>query len=436
MYYQPEIETMPTEQLRELQFERLKRSIRRAYENVEFYRNSFRAAKVCPNDLQTLDDLSRFPFMVKQDMRDAYPFGLFAVASKDVARIHASSGTTGQATVVGHTAADIKHWGECFARGIYMVGGGPESTIQIAYGYGLFSGGLGAHAGGEAVGCSVIPISTGNTRRQIQMMHDLGTDILACTPSYALHIANTACEMGIDPKNDLKVSAGIFGGEPTSENTRKKIRERFGIHYCDVYGLSEVMGPGVAMECNQGHGLHLAEDHFYAEIIDPHTLQPLPDGQWGELVFSTLTRQCCPLVRYRTRDITRIIPGECACGRTHRRIDRIVGRSDDMLILRGVNVFPSQIEQVITAFPEIAPQYQIVITSRGPLDHVELDVESVPEFPFDEIRKLQELKRHLAAELKSNLQIAIDVKIVEPKTIEHGGDKAKRIIDLREEKGI
>lgn len=432
MYYQPDIETMPREELQKLQLERMRESFRRAYENVPFYKQSFDEAGVSPGDLQSLDDLVKFPFIVKQDMRDSYPYGLFAVAPKDVARIHASSGTTGQATVVGHTAQDLANWGDCFARGIYMVGGDADSTIQSSYGYGLFTGGLGAHAGGEAVGCTVIPASSGNTKRQIQLMKDLETDILACTPSYALLIADTAAELGYDIKNDFKLSAGIFGAEPASENMRQAIRDKLGIQYSDVYGLSEVMGPGVAMECTESNGLHLAEDHFYAEIIDPETLEPVPDGECGELVFTTLTRECTPLVRYRTRDITRIISEPCACGRTHRKIDRIMGRSDDMLIIRGVNVFPSQIEQVITGFPEIEPQYLIVLTSRGPLDHVELRVETVADFPFDEVRKLEDLKRRLAAELRSNLQISVEIRIVEPKTIERSEGKAKRVLDLRE----
>ena len=425
---------MPREQLRELQLERMQRSVQHAYDNVAFYQRSFKEAGVEPGDLKSLDDLAKFPFIVKQDMRNSYPYGLFAVPGKDVARIHASSGTTGQATVVGHTRSDLDNWGDCFARGIYMVGGGPESTIQVSYGYGLFTGGLGAHAGGEAMGCAVIPTSSGNTKRQVQMMKDCGTDILACTPSYALLIADTAIEMGYDPATEFKISGVILGAEPASENMRQEIRDKLGVQYCDVYGLSEVMGPGVAMECAASNGLHLAEDQFFAEIVDPDTLEPVPDGTYGELVFTTLVRECCPLVRYRTRDVTRIIAEECSCGRTHRKIDRIVGRTDDMLIIRGVNVFPSQIEQVITGFPEIAPQYQIILTNKGPLDRVELDVETVPDYPFDEIRKLENLKKRLAAELKSNLQIAVDIKIVEPKTIERSEGKAKRIIDLREGK--
>ncbi len=434
MYYQPDIETMPREQLRELQLERMKQSVRHAYDNVAFYQQSFKEAGVTPDDLQTLEDLERLPFVVKQDMRDAYPFGLFAVPQKDVARIHASSGTTGQATVVGHTASDLKNWGDCFARGIAMVGGDENSTIQVSYGYGLFTGGLGAHAGGEAMGCSVIPTSSGNTRRQVQMMKDCGTDILACTPSYALLIADTAIEMGYDPATEFKISGGIFGAEPASDNMREEIASKLGIQYCDVYGLSEIMGPGVAMECAERAGLHVAEDHFYCEILNPETLKPVPDGEWGELVITTLTRECCPLVRYRTRDVTRIISEPCACGRTHRKIDQLRGRTDDMLIIRGVNVFPSQIEQVITGFPEIATHYQIILTTRGPLDHVELQVETVPDFPIDEVRKIEDLKRRLGAELKSNLQVSVEVKIVEPKTIARSEGKAKRVIDQREGK--
>ena len=425
---------MPREQLRELQLERMKQSVRHAYDNVAFYQQSFKEAGVTLDDLQALEDLERLPFVVKQDMRDAYPFGLFAVPQKDVARIHASSGTTGQATVVGHTASDLKNWGDCFARGIAMVGGDENSTIQVSYGYGLFTGGLGAHAGGEAMGCSVIPTSSGNTRRQVQMMKDCGTDILACTPSYALLIADTAIEMGYDPATEFKISGGIFGAEPASDNMREEIASKLGIQYCDVYGLSEIMGPGVAMECAERAGLHVAEDHFYCEILDPETLKPVPDGEWGELVITTLTRECCPLVRYRTRDVTRIISEPCACGRTHRKIDQLRGRTDDMLIIRGVNVFPSQIEQVITGFPEIATHYQIILTTRGPLDHVELQVETVPDFPIDEVRKIEDLKRRLGVELKSNLQVSVEVKIVEPKTIARSEGKAKRVIDQREGK--
>ncbi len=431
MYYQPEIETMDREELAALQLERMRWSVRHAYDNIDFFKKSFDEAGVSPDDLASLEDLSQFPFVVKQDMRDAYPYDLFAVPMKDVARIHASSGTTGQATVVGHTKSDLKHWGDCFARGIAMVGGTDESTIQVSYGYGLFTGGLGGHAGGEAMGCTVIPASSGNTKRQVQFLADCDTDILACTPSYALFIADTAIEMGYDPAKDFKISGVICGAEPASENMRQEIADKLGVQYCDVYGLSEIMGPGVAMECIERGGLHIAEDQFYCEIIDPETGELLPDGEWGELVITTLTRECSPLIRYRTRDVTRINAEMCACGRTHRKIDRLRGRTDDMMIIRGVNVFPSQIEQVITNFPEIATQYQIILTSKGPLDAMELQVETEPDFPIDEVRKLEDLKTRLQAELKGNLQIAVDVKIVEPKTIERSVGKAKRVIDKR-----
>lgn len=422
---------MPRAELEALQVERLRWAVKHAYENVPLYKQRFDEAGLDPDSIESLEDIKRFPFIVKQDMRDAYPFGLFAVDRSEVKRLHASSGTTGQATVVGYTENDLKNWGDCFARGIAMVGGSAESTMQVSYGYGLFTGGLGAHMGGEAAGCTVVPMSTGNTKRQIQIMKDFQTDILCATPSYALLIADTAIEMGYDPAKDFPISGVILGAEPASEHMREEIRQKFGVKYCDVYGLSEIMGPGVAMECSESHGLHVAEDQFLVEIVDPETLEPVPDGQLGELVITTLTRECSPLIRYRTRDLTRIIAEPCACGRTHRKIDRIVGRTDDMLIIRGVNVFPSQIEQVITGFPEIVPHYQIVLTTKGTLDHVELRVETAPDFFFDEIRVLEDLRRRLAAELKSNLQIAVDIKIVEPKTIERSEGKAKRVIDLR-----
>ena len=433
MDYFDKAETWDRATLETVQLARLKTTIQQA-SRAPFYAKRLAEAGVSADNLRSLEDIRRIPFTSKDDLRSQYPYGLATVPHSEFVRMHCSSGTTGTPVAVCYTQPDINSWADLMARCLYMAGVRKDDVFQNMSGYGLFTGGLGAHYGGEAAGCTVIPTSSGNTKRQIQMMKDLGTDILACTPSYALLIADTAIEMGYDPAVDFKISAGIFGAEPASESMREDIRKKLGIQYCDVYGLSEVMGPGVAMECAESHGLHVAEDHFYAEIVDPDTLKPLPDGEYGELVFTTLTRECCPLVRYRTRDVTRIIPEECACGRTHRKIDRIVGRTDDMLILRGVNVFPSQIEQVIVSFPEIAAQYQIILTSKGPLDHVELDVETVPEFPFDEIRKLQDLKRRLAAELKSNLQIAVDIKIVEPKTIERSEGKAKRIIDLREGK--
>lgn len=431
MYYQPEIETMSREDLQALQLERLQALVKRVYEKIPFYKESFDKAGVNPADIKSLSDLTKLPFTVKQDMRDAYPFGLFAVPRKDVVRVHCSSGTTGTATVVGYTQNDLDNWGDCFARALYGAGCGPDSALQIAYGYGLFTGGLGAHYGGERAGCTVLPMSTGNTKRQVRLMKDFDVDCLCCTPSYALNIAEVAEEEGYDPR-EFPIHAGILGAEPCSEATRAEIEQKMGIQVYDIYGLSEVMGPGVACECEQQHGLHVCEDQFIIEILDPKTLQPVPDGEWGEVVFTTLCKECSPLVRYRTRDISRILVGECECGRTFRRMDRIAGRTDDMMILRGVNVFPSQIEEEIVSFPEIAPQYQLILTTKGTLDHAELRVETVPEFPFDEIRRLEELKKDLQKALKENLQIAVDVKIVEPKTIERAEGKVKRIIDMRE----
>lgn len=431
MYYQPEIETMSREDLQALQLERLQALVKRVYEKIPFYKKSFDKAGINPADIKSLSDLTKLPFTVKQDMRDAYPFGLFAVPRKDVVRVHCSSGTTGTATVVGYTQNDLDNWGDCFARALYGAGCGPDSALQIAYGYGLFTGGLGAHYGGERAGCTVLPMSTGNTKRQVRLMKDFDVDCLCCTPSYALNIAEVAEEEGYDPR-EFPIHAGILGAEPCSEATRAEIEQKMGIQVYDIYGLSEVMGPGVACECEQQDGLHVCEDQFIIEILDPKTLQPVPDGEWGEVVFTTLCKECSPLVRYRTRDISRILVGECECGRTFRRMDRIAGRTDDMMILRGVNVFPSQIEEEIVSFPEIAPQYQLILTTKGTLDHAELRVETVPEFPFDEIRRLEKLKKDLQKALKENLQIAVDVKIVEPKTIERAEGKAKRIIDMRE----
>ena len=392
MYYQPDIETMSREDLEALQLERLQALVKRVYQKIPFYKESFDKAGINPEDIKSLADLTKLPFTVKQDMRDAYPFGLFAVPRKDVVRVHCSSGTTGTATVVGYTQKDLENWGDCFARALYGAGCGPDSTLQIAYGYGLFTGGLGAHNGGERAGCTVLPMSTGNTKRQVRLMKDFDVDCLCCTPSYALNIAEVAQEEGYDI-HEFPIHAGILGAEPCSEATRAEIEQKMGIQVYDIYGLSEVMGPGVACECEKQHGLHVCEDQFIIEILDPKTLQPVPDGEWGEVVFTTLCKECSPLVRYRTRDISRILVGECECGRTFRRMDRIAGRTDDMMILRGVNVFPSQIEEEIVSFPEIAPQYQLILTTKGTLDHAELRVETVPEFPFDEIRRLEKLKK-------------------------------------------
>lgn len=432
MYYQPELETMSREELEKLQLNRLKDLVKRVYEKIPFYKESFDAAGVKPEDIRSLNDITKLPFTIKQDLRDAYPYKMFAVPQSEVVRIHCSSGTTGTATVVGYTKHDLEVWGDCFARFLYAADCDKNATIQIAYGYGLFTGGLGAHTGGETAGCTVLPMSTGNTKRQVRLMHDFNADCLCCTPSYALNIADVAYEEGFNPADDFKIHSAILGAEPCSEGMRKEIERKLGVRVHDIYGLSEVMGPGVACECEKQNGLHVCEDHFIIEVVDPKTLQPVPDGEWGEVVFTTLSKDCSPLIRYRTRDISRILEGECECGRTFRRMDRIAGRTDDMLIIRGVNVFPSQIEEEIVSFPEIAAQYQLILTTKGTLDHVQLQVETVPEFPFDEVRRLEQLKKDLQKALKDNLQVAVEVKIVEPKTIERSEGKAKRIIDLRE----
>jgi phenylacetate-CoA ligase len=432
-YFQPEIEKMDREGLGALQLERLKATVFRCYEDIPFYREAFDRLDLTPADISTLDDLRKLPFTTKQDIRDNYPFGLFALPVDDgrVQRLHASSGTTGNATVVGYTQEDIDVWGDTFARAIAMVGGDEHSLLQVSYGYGLFTGGLGAHEGGIRMHSTILPMSSGNTKRQVQMMRDLNVDILACTPSYALFIAGTAIEMGYDPANDFNISGAICGAEPCSEGMRREIEEKLGVKFVDIYGLSEVMGPGVSCECRHQNGLHVAEDHFIIEILDPDTLEPVSDGEYGEVVFTTLSKECSPLIRYRTRDISRILSGECTCGRTMRRMDRIQGRTDDMLIIRGVNVFPSQFQEVLAGFGEVTSYYQIVLTNKGPLDHVTLKVETVADFDFDEIRRIEDLQRRISAELRSNLQVSVEVKVVEPKSIERSEGKARRVIDER-----
>ena len=347
--------------------------------------------------MKSLDDLSRAPFVTKQDLRENYPYKMFATPLSEVREIHMSSGTTGVATVGGYTEHDLKIWGDCFARGIEYANGGVDDIVHVCYGYGLFTGGLGAHYGGLAAGSTVIPMSAGNTERQIRVLKEMGSTIICCTPSYAMHIADTALAMGIDPARDFHLRAGIHGAEAFSDNFRAELERKLNYHVLDVYGLTETMGPGVAIECWEQQGLHLAEDHFYAEIIDPNTGELLPDGEWGELVLTTVDREATPVVRYRTRDITRILPGECPCGRTHRRIDRLHGRTDDMLIIRGVNVFPSQIENVMKTFSQVSSWYQIELTRKNHLDVVTLKAEVAPGFDFDEISSIEQLQRNIEA---------------------------------------
>lgn len=433
--FQPDFEAMSRDELEALQLERLRTTLARVYANVPTYREKFDTAGFRPDALSSLTDLASVPFTVKDDLRAAYPYGMFAAPMREIVRVHSSSGTTGQVTVVGYTRGDIERWGDLMARTLVCAGATPDDIVQISYGYGLFTGGLGVHYGSERLGCVTIPISGGNTKRQVQVMKDFGVTILAATPSYALLLGETALEMGIDVR-DLPLKAGVFGAEPWSENMRTQLEENLGVLAIDIYGLSEVLGPGVASECSEKHGLHVNEDHFIIEIVDPETLQPVPDGEMGEVVFTTITKEGIPVIRYRTRDISRIIPGPCACGRTFRRMQRVSGRTDDMLIIRGVNVFPSQIEQVLTGIPGVAPHYQVVLSKHGSLDHVEVHVEVGPDFAFDEIRALEKLQRRVSAEIASALAISIGVKLVEPKSIQRSEGKAKRVLDLRNEGSV
>ncbi|MDD5806791.1 MAG: phenylacetate--CoA ligase [Eggerthellales bacterium] len=429
---QHEILHAPHQELEAIQLEGLKKTVVNVYEKIPFYKESFDAAGFDPYAVETLDDLKKAPFVTKQDLRDAYPYGMLAVPLKDVKEIHMSSGTTGVATVGAYTDHDLKIWGDCFARGVEYGGGTEDDVMHVCYGYGLFTGGLGAHYGGLAAGCTTIPMSAGNTERQIRVLRTMGSSIICCTPSYAMHIADTAIEMGIDPKKEFNLKFGIHGAEPFSDNFRKDLEEKLGYKVLDVYGLTETMGPGVAIECAEQNGLHLAEDHFIAEIIDPVTGENLPDGEWGELVLTTVDREASPVVRYRTRDITRILPGQCACGRTHKRIDRLHGRTDDMLIIRGVNVFPSQIEDVMKTFPDVSSWYVIELTRKDNLDVVTLKAELNPDFDFDQISAIEKLQKDMQIAMKNALSVSIKVKLVEPKTVARSEGKAKRVIDLRE----
>jgi phenylacetate-CoA ligase len=377
-----------------------------------------------------VDDLRKLPFTTKLDLRDNYPFGLFTVPMSEIVRLHASSGTTGKPTVVGYTRNDIRMWAEVVTRSLCMAGVHRNDIVQIAYGYGLFTGGLGLHYGTENLGASVIPISGGNTSKQIQLMEDFGSSVLCCTPSYALNIAEVMKEQGVDP-HSLKLRVGIFGAEPWTEAMRKEIEEKLGIRAIDIYGLSEIVGPGVSCECEDQCGMHINEDHFLPEIIDPETLQPVPEGETGELVFTTITKEGIPLIRYRTRDLTRLIYEPCSCGRTLVRMVKCKGRSDDMLIIRGVNVFPSQIETVLLQMSEVEPHYLLIIERDGTLDTVTLMVEVQEQFFSDEVRKLQELRMKITRQLESVLGISVNVKLVEPKTIERTAGKAQRVVDKR-----
>lgn len=425
-----EIECLPREQMQNLQSKRLCELVERLYHTMPFYRKRMDEVHVKPADIKTIHDISKLPFTYKQDLRDNYPFGMFAVPMKEIVRVHASSGTTGKPTTVGYTNHDINVWKEVVARSFSMCGIGTDDIMQVAYGYGLFTGGLGAHYGAEEVGASVIPISGGNTRRQLQLMADYGSTTLACTPSYALHLADALTEHGYS-LDDMKLRKGVFGAEPWTENMRIELERRWGIHAFDIYGLSEVMGPGVSNDCEFHCGLHVHEDHFFPEIVDPVTKEPLPHGEEGELVFTTLTKEGIPLLRYNTRDLSTLFYETCECGRTLVRMKKITGRSDDMLIIRGVNLFPSQIEHVLLEMGETSAHYMLYVDRYNNLDTLELQVELDESNLTDTIKDLQNLSKRIQHALNSAIGLSVKVTLVEPKTIARSEGKAVRVIDRR-----
>lgn len=430
MIWNEKIECASRSEMEAIQSERLIQTVKRVYHNNEGYRKKMQEKGLVPGDIKSVADLSKLPFTTKSDLRDGYPFGMFTVPMSVIVRVHASSGTTGKPTVVGYTRNDLQMWAEVVTRSLCMAGVHQNDIVQVAYGYGLFTGGLGLHYGTENLGATVIPISGGNTDKQILLMQDFGTTVIACTPSYALFLAETMKEMNIAP-DSLKLRVGIFGAEPWSENMRREIEEKLKIKAIDIYGLSEVIGPGVSCECEHQCGMHVMEDHFIPEIIHPETLEPMPPGEKGELVFSTVTKEGMPILRYRTRDLTRLIYDQCECGRTLVRMEKCMGRSDDMLIIRGVNVFPSQIESVLLEMSETEPHYLLIIEREETLDVVNLLVEVQEQFFSDEIKQLESLRKKLTDKIQSTLGISVRVKLVEPKTIERTAGKAKRVIDNR-----
>jgi len=423
-------ETMSLSELKQLQLERLQSTINRVYNNVEFYHNLFNKLGITPDKIKSLDDIKYLPFTTKQDLRDNYPYGMFAVPLKDIVRIHSSSGTTGKPTVVGYTKRDLELWKNLVAR--IMVAGGvtKEDIVHIAFTYGLFTGGFGLHYGAEHIGASVIPVSSGNTRRQIMIMQDYRSTVLICTPSYALHIAETLESMGLS-KNDIHLKYGLFGSEPWGEKIRNEIETKLGIISTDNYGLSEIIGPGVAGECLYKNGLHINEDHFYVEVIDPDTGEVLPEGEKGELVITTLTKEAMPLIRYRTRDITRIYRDNCKCGRTLIKMEKPSGRTDDMIIVNGVNVFPSQVEEALKEIEDTTPHFMIYVRKKGALDMMEIHLEVSENLFFDEMKRQKEVLDKITERLFNYLGIKPKVKLVEPKSLERFEGKAKRVIDER-----
>ncbi|MGM7700205.1 phenylacetate--CoA ligase PaaK [Pseudalkalibacillus sp. Hm43] len=432
---------MGVEEKERLQLERLKKTAQTVYEKVPFYKKKFEDSNITPDQINSLEDLKKLPFTKKQDLRDHYPFGLFAVDQKDIVRLHASSGTSGKPTVVGYTKSDIELFSEVVARAIAASGGEPGNVLHNAYGYGLFTGGLGLHYGSEQLGMATVPVSGGNTQRQILLIEDFKPQVICGTPSYILNIAETMEKMGKDPRN-TSLKYGIFGAEPWSEEMRQTLEEKLNIKAVDIYGLSEIIGPGVSIECHEAQdGLHIADDHFYAEVIDPETLQPLPDGEYGELVFTSLTKEAFPIIRYRTGDIAAINSEPCKCGRTSVRMSRVKGRIDDMLIIRGVNVFPSEIENCLLQLEEIVPHYQIQLKRDGTMDQVVLQVE-VSEKVFDECSQdlshlmMEGLKSKIQHTIKTNCLVSIDVDIQKPNSVPRSEGKAVRVVDLRKEEAL
>lgn len=428
--WEKEYEAMGRGDLEQLQLERLQATLNRAYRSVRYYKALFDQMGIIPEEIKTMEDLEKIPFTRKRALRDNYPYGMFAVPLREVVRIHSSSGTSGKPTVVGYTKNDLLHWSNLVARVLVCAGVSSDDVIQIAFGYGLFTGGFGLHYGAERLGASVIPVSSGNTEKQIMIMKDYKSTVLVCTPSYALHIGEVLRDMGIHP-NELSLKVGCFGAETWSENIRKKIEESLFIGAFDNYGLSEIIGPGVAGECFYKNGLHISEDHFIPEIIDPETGKRLPVGEKGELVLTTLTKEALPMIRYRTGDITRLNNDPCPCGRGFLRMDRVTGRTDDMLIIRGVNVFPSQIEHVLLEEEGAEPHYQLIIDREGALDTLEVQLEVSEKIFYDEVKRQQDFQRHLQKKLTSVLGIKVKLTFIEPKTLERTSGKAKRVVDKR-----
>ena len=433
MIWNPNKECMSRGQMRELQGKRLHKIVEYVYHNVPFYRHKLQEMDLSPSDINSIDDIVKLPFTTKKDLRDNYPFGLQAAPQSEIIRIHASSGTTGNPTIVGYTRKDISIWSECMARSLTAYGVSRDDTFSVSYGYGLFTGGLGAHNGVEMVGAAVVPASTGNTEKHARLIRDLGITGIACTPSYALYLAETMDKLGIT-RDQIKLRVGAFGAEPWTENMRAEIQERLGLKGFNLYGLSEVMGPSVSYECDEQNGSHINEDHFFPEIIDPVTLEPLPDGQTGELVFTTLTKEGMPVLRYRTRDLCSLLPGECPCGRTNVRMSAIAGRTDDMLIIRGINVFPSQVESVVLTMKEFAPVYMLIVDRINNLDTLMVQVELRPDFfnaTLDTPAAIDELEKRFADKLRSVLSINAKVQIKAPGTIERSQGKSVHVIDKR-----